>query len=71
LRCLLEEEDRQRKYNDYVAITQSLIGQILCAYMGGEWGLPYYGDYMYPEMKKEDNQSYQEIKDNLLKRLNQ
>lgn len=70
MRCLLGEEDRKRKYDDYLAVTQSCIGQILCAYMGGEWPLPEYGGFMYPERyKKEDTRSYEEIQMNLLKRL--
>ena len=41
--------------------------------MGGEWLLPDYGGFMYPERyeEKEDNRSYEEIKQNLLKRLNE
>ena len=71
MRCLLDEDDKQRKYNDYVAIVQSLIGQVLCAYMGGDWPLPNYGEYMYPERQKEDTQSYEEIKQSLIARLTQ
>lgn len=38
--------------------------------MGGEWPLPEYGGFMYPERyKKEDTRSYEEIQMNLLKRL--
>ena len=37
--------------------------------MGGDWPLPNYGEYMYPERHKEDTQSYEEIKQSLIARL--
>ena len=65
----MEEFDRKEKYNDYVAITFSNIGQVLCAFAGGEWPMPPYVEFMYPELKKEDTKSYDEIKQSLIHRL--
>lgn len=39
--------------------------------MGGEWTLPNYGKFMYPERYKEDAKSYEEIRQSLIERLMQ
>lgn len=42
---------------------------MLCSYFGGEWQMPEYMDFMYPWRKKPQEQTYGEIKQNLLERL--
>ena len=40
--------------------------------MGGEWTMPNYFEYMYPERKtQEKKESFEDIRAHLLKRLNE
>ena len=64
---MLEEDHKAELYRDYVAVTQTNIGRLLCAYLGGEWSMPDYMELMHPELKKHETK--EEIIDGILTKL--
>lgn len=50
-------------------MVQANIGKLLCAYLGGEWTMPNYIEFMYPDKVKKGPQTFEEIKNHVLKRL--
>ena len=71
LRCMLEDELRQERYSDYLMYVQINTGRLLCGFMGGEWPMPDYAEYMYPGRKAKEPETYEDIKAHILKRLSE
>ena len=66
----MEEAEQDRKYRDYTAITQNSIARLLAAYLGADYSLPNYAEFMYPELtQKADTRTAQEIAQNIADRL--
>lgn len=66
---MLESELQAEKYRDYTAVIQASIARMLCGYFGGEWQMPEYMEFMYPWRTKVKEQTFEEIKAHVLKRL--
>lgn len=65
----MEEVDRERLRADYMAVAQSNILKLLSARFGAELQMPNYSDILYPELKKRDERTAEQIKADILEKL--
>lgn len=64
---MLEDEERDERYRDYVAVTQTNIARLLSAYLGAEWQMPDYVELMHPELRPKETK--EQVIGHLLDRL--
>lgn len=60
----------ERRYRDYTAITQNSIARLLAGYLGADYQMPNYIEFMYPELtRKQDTRTAEQIAQGLVDRL--
>lgn len=64
----MAEEDRSDRYNDYIAVVQKGLLDVIAARLGVKITLPSYTELMYPETIKK-NEDPEQIKAHILEKL--
>ena len=67
LKVMLDESEKQEKYNDYVGVVQRCILSILANQAGQDIDIPGYVEFMYPEEVR--HESAEEIINRILSEL--
>lgn len=66
----VEDDAKNALHNQYLATCLYAVGQMMCGYLGGTWGMPKYTELMYPELQqKEDKRTSKEIRSDLIAKL--
>ena len=65
----MDEVEQERRYRDYTAITQNNLARLLAAYLGADYGMPEYIEFMYPELKEKDKRSMAQIAQDIVGKL--
>ena len=68
--AMLEEDEKNDIYRDYVALTQTNIARLLAAYLGAEYKMPDYMGLMYPD-NKTGEPTTQDVIDHILGKLDE
>lgn len=67
--AMMEEEQRQAMWRDYIATSVHAMGSAIISFGGGQWPYPRWMELAYPSEAAQDKRTAQQIVDDLLKGL--